>query len=373
MGKRIKVKNLDLPLEFAAAKTAQEFAELRMEHNRRIFQEKNIDPDKGAMFMEDAAREAYGQLRRDAMSRRDSATVNAGIFGSRDLEHNDPVPIRELFPKLTGLNIFKANARGIKFGAKTWRRKRIQEFGEPIVFGSQGKDVPKVKLRSSEETGIVLNYVLGIEYSLFDEAAAGFANVSLVADNWAAAERRMAKFVSDKSLDGSEEDKLVGVLNHEWFTRLSFATTFKVGGDGPAMLETLEKIVTATVEKIAGHEQLAPNNLWVSPRLYVTLSRTTVYPSGDTKTVLEKFKERNPGIKINQGQDLTGRGFEGRDVILAVNDSIESGSNQVINEFTALPLETHSFMREQDGYFTHAGLRSDYPVGNVIAEVNFSR
>lgn len=369
--------NLDLPVQFANAQTAQQFAQQRYEHNMRLLQsQQGLNPQRAVEFLEDAARGAYEKIRRDAArkTRRDAADTNAGIFGSRELEHKDPVPIRELFPQLVGLNIFKADARGIKFGAKTWRAKRLQEFGEPKVFGTQGKDVPKVKLRSSEETGRVLYYVLGIEYSLFDEAAAGFANVSYVSELIAAAERRMAKFASDMTLHGSVQHELLGILNNPYFTKLSLGTTYKINGDGEAMLEGLEVIVTATTERLAGNEQLEITDLWLSPRVYVACAKTTVYPNADTKTVLEKFKERNPGVEVHKGQDLTGIGAtEMQDCILAVNNSIESGSNQVVRDFTMLPLEKNSFMRSQDGFMAHAGVRSDYPVGNVVAFVNYER
>lgn len=238
------------------------------------------------------------------------------------------------------------------------------------VCGPYATDIPMVSSVSKEMMVRYFSVKDGYKYSIDDLRKAAAAGIELTT-KYAETARRGIELARDGiTAFGVPEIGTYGLANHPNATLFTLATGDWATASGVAILADLNAMITSMLVNTL--EIFEPDTVLLSTQLYRVIA--TKFISADAnnasnKTVLEAFKDQNPGIQVMSWTKLRGTSADGlRDRVIVYKRDPEVLEFEVGVEFEILPVEYGQ------GHFTHvcqaryAGVQVHYPLAVMYAD-----
>lgn len=298
----------------------------------------------------------------------DSASPNGGAFLADQLTHIYNEVLREEHPVPNGLRLFPVDS-SVPVGKRSHRVTRLWQDGEARVYRA-GEEIPRAGFSKVTQDFNVAYYITSIMYDMFEEMAAGVANVALIRELTLSAREALEAFANQKVWNGDEASGLYGIFNYPWLPKKVLATAFTdaswTSNGGQAILDELLAFVEIAGEQSKG--LFRPTHLAVTQRVMNYLNAKPVGTTSAIRdfTIMEKFKAAHPEITIEVGiWELENAGGTNVDGIFAYRKDRQGVSNVLVGGMQSLPLQVNGFDRMQPFFMGHGGviMRS---VGNNI-------
>lgn len=299
--------------------------------------------------------------------RADNFDPAAGLYSARQLEYRFAEVLEEVFPEATGLT-FPIDTE-VPEGARSFTISRYYHAGRPSVYRAGGA-VPKVSLSRGEETFKVHHYVLGDEFSIFEQGSGQFAGLDRAARGMRAINEGLSRFASEISWTGMNAPAILGVQNHPWLAKFISPVPMNSSSTSREILRELNRITNFPSNTT--RNALRPNRIRMGHSLRNYLA-TEPYSDESTDSILRVFVKNSPFINseddVEAVEELTGSGPGGADGIFAYANDRRSVSNVLVRGVTPLPIQIKGFGTEQLAYMSHGGMVMRDVASNVLAWV----
>lgn len=299
----------------------------------------------------DHAIKSTSNTRNDAAS-----SPSGGLFLADQLRHIYAGVMEEKLPVPNGLTLFPVD-RSVPLGARTHVVRRMYDQAESRWYRS-GQNIPRSGISQAEQAFNVGYIVSEVGYNLFDELAAGFANVPLVSQLIRSARRSIERFASDAVWNGSSANNIYGILSYPWLAKKAITTAFtSATTDTRDILQALHDLVNYPSQ--TSKQVFSPNRMVMSKRTHDFLSQTIMANSGGMRdrTILEVFLANNAAIsKIDIAHELENAGGTGVDGIFVYSDDPDALSVVLPGSILALPPQTDRFETAMPMYMPHGGV-----------------
>ncbi len=309
-----------------------------------------------------AARARKGEGRLDdadlkiTSDRIDSANPSAAIALARELEYTYSEVMREERRVLSLRSLFSADTR-VPAGAKTHTIRRIEGSGE-AKFYRAGMEVPLVGIGRDEETFGVKHAVIGMEMDFFSDKADAYAGINEYGEKVREMREAMDEFEEMLGWNGSDVNKVLGILNYPWLRKRKIAQAFSApttAADFQALLDALNDMVNEIMDRNPG--MAASLRFIAAPGLHRLMAQSR-HPE-NFRTLKEVFLAGQPNISaIEEAPHLQGRGPGGEDGVLIVPKGSKGPRIVTPVGFTMMPLQVtnYGFTRSQAAYQSFGGV-----------------
>lgn len=310
------------------------------------------------------AQQRLDALQREIVRRNDAQSPQAAYHLARQLEHIHAQVSEEQYPPQNALRLFRLNTE-VPAGAETHTIRRRYQHGTAQQFGG-GEVEASVRVTQDEETFPIRHYVTGLEYDIFQQMSANFANSGMIREQLRAARDVLMEYLNWKSWVGNGAG--FGVMNYPWLQK-AISGVDMTGGNTP-------KEVIAELNKWANQPYnnsktvYKPNRVAVAPVVHQYVHDTPRSDTTDT-TIAEFWTKTNSrGIKtIDEAWELDELAPEGYTAMLFWNDSSMGLQNVLTNPFSLIPLQLSGFTYTQYAYISHGGIMMINVGSNILVFV----
>ena len=291
-----------------------------------------------------------------ASDRIDSANPSAAIALARELEYIYSEVMREEGPVLSLRRLFATDGR-VPSGAKTHTIRRLEGAGE-AKFYRAGMEVPLVGIGRDEETFGVKAAVIGLEMDFFSEKADAYAGINEYGEKVREMREAMAEFEEHLGWNGSDVNKVLGILNYPWLRKRKISTSFSApttAADFQALLDALNNMVNEVMDRNPGMG--ASLRFITAPGFHRLLAQS--HHPDNFRTLKEVFLAGQPNVdSIEEAPHLQGRGPGGEDGVLIVPKGSKAPRIVTPTGFTMMPVQVsnYGFTRSQAAYQEFGGV-----------------
>ena len=229
-----------------------------------------------------------------------------------------------------------------------------------VLVSNFATDFPLVSATATELTVKYHHFGNSYGYSILELRDAARAGVPLDSKMADVARRGHELMFEHEVCFGVPQLKTFGLLNNPNVSLLSLANGTWASATGEAMLADLNQIVTnqwnGTLEIYVG------DTLLMSTAAYRKIATTFVNSAGGTMTVLNAFKEQNPGITVDSWTKLNtanAAGTNGRMVFYKKDPEVMEF--EIGQEFEVMPVKQDGMLLSQDCISSAAGLQIHIP------------
>lgn len=284
----------------------------------------------------------------------DSFSPTAGAAMARQLEYRCRQVLEEPMPELSA-DGFPSTSE-VPPGVRTHTVSRQYANGEAVIY-RKGEGVPQVGLSIQEEQFQIRHIASAYGWDHFDNLSMNFAGIGLQAAQLRNCRRAVAEKRNRLIWNGSDVDKLYGILNYPWLARKVVSTPF----DGTADPDDVVAELNAGANYAEEHSSatMRPNAVKMSHKVYNYLSNTRMNALGN-ETILEYWLRTNSmNIKIAQkAWELADQAeFPGdaHGILFYANDD-RSIKVVDVQPFNTLPVQMFGFNNINYAYATLGGV-----------------
>jgi hypothetical protein len=220
---------------------------------------------------------------------------SAGMFFERQLEWIDPEILREKYKKLNSMSgNFPINTR-VPPGARTYTIRRVKSAGRAKIMRNNDTAIPNVAASRAEESFPIIYGAVGIEYNLWDEQSATFANTDLGAEFQMTSERAIGQLINEVNFNGDVASGLFGLLNYPHLSRFASSVPFDDTSTPDAILAALMR--GANFAYTASGATFQSDTVGMAPRGKAYLSQRYMGAGAPQVTILEAFLAKHATVK----------------------------------------------------------------------------
>lgn len=316
--------------------------------------------------------EQFDRLQRDELKRHFDA--NEIPFIERELTQLRQKAFEVKFPD-SKARLFVPLATDIAPSAMQFSFKVYQPVGAAEVVNPKADVIPQLEVGAREITAKVLPVGISYSFTIMElrEAARVGAPLETI-------KPRLARDTIERGIDellcfgdlantsGQDGLPVYGIANNADVEGLTIET-FSFWGTGGVSGETMLNEMNALMTKVSTQSQgmFRANTLLIPLNRYDVANTKLVSPES-VKTVLNAFRENNPGVDVQPWVKLNSAGASAKPRMIAMYKSAEVLEGVVPQEFEMMPVERKGFRMVTDCWATCGGVKVYQPTGVAYAD-----
>lgn len=284
-----------------------------------------------------------------------------GVFMTRELSYRLSKLIEQEVVAASSFELFASN-EAVPPGAKSFRAKRIEHFGEARIYRGSSS-IPTNRTSVHEEEFKIHHLVTSVNTDIFQTMAQNFAGMNIAEREMAGAKEVLYQEADRIFWNGDASANLYGVTSYPFLARMFLAVPFSSASTGLEIVRELNRAAKHAEEDSKG--KMRPTACVMSHQLYNYIAEEPLDPSGDKETVLAYWIRTNSqGIKkVTKADRLTGAGPGGENGIFFYAEGNKGPLLTMPQPFAVLPPQMTGFGSTTYMYCTLGSIYMPY-VGN---------
>jgi len=300
------------------------------------------------------------------------------IFFARELEHIKTKSYDVLFPNLTATRMIPVSMDAGS-GAKTITYRQYENVGFAKIISNYATDLPRTDVTGKEFSSPIRAIGNSYGYNIDDIRAAQMSGKPLEQRRANAARQADAQLVNQIAYKGDTANGLNGFFTHPNITSYTLPTD-GVGNGTTAGTVAAAKFVNKTPDQVLrdlngivntpttltnGVENV--DTVLLSHTVFSDLNTRPRSTTSDT-SILQYFKNNNPGVTVERIPECAGAGAGGTDIVVAYTKSPDKLTLEIPQAFEQFPPQAKGLEFEIPCHSKCGGVIIYYPLSICKAE-----
>lgn len=252
--------------------------------------------------------------------------------------------------------------------AETVTVRTFDEVGIAKIIGNYADDLPRADVSARESVVKVKDIGDSYGYNIAEMRASEATGAQLPTKKANAARRAIDIKIGQLAMIGEAAYGLYGLLNHP-----NIGTTTGLNGDWANPLTTPEEILSdlnTITQAIPGQSKgiHRTTRIAMADTDYNVLSTRYVADSGG-KTVMQVYRENNPGVTLVPVVELRDAGAGGTNVVIASEYDADNYAFEMVMAFNQLPAQARNLELVVPCLARAGGVSVTYPLALTKAEI----
>lgn len=307
---------------------------------------------------------AITQIALAAQSTGGALREDASIFYSRQLDYVRTRVYERKTPAMRASEMVPFST-DVPAWAETVTQRSFDQVGMAKIIANYADDLPRADVYAAETVVKVKDIGVSYGYNIAELRASDATGAQLDAKKGAAARKAVDIKVNQLAMIGEAVYGLFGLLNHP-----NIGTTTLVGNWPAATAEAILTDLNTITQAIAGQSKGVhrTTRIAMADTDYNVLSTKFVADSGG-KTVLQVYRENNPGVTLIPVVELRDAGAGGLNAIIASEFDPDNYAFEMVMPFNQLPAQARNLELVVPCLARAGGVNVTYPLaitkGNI--------